>query len=229
MSVSVTASTVVTYILPLGGPGTQDIPPAVSASVVAANPTATTLQLHLDLPPSLTTDGADFPALLLTVGPWATASPAPGVDTSNGTLDATLYGEMSTGLMGGMDVHCDMDGTLIKVCTVRQDNGVMDVGFKYRSEMIPKGMYTPVGVPITVTAGMERLSAVGGKVLVTRGVAESAAAASGVAVTTTSTTAAGDSVATADSGAVFNAASKVYNVDVGIMGLAAVAWKFLLR
>ncbi|KAF2150426.1 hypothetical protein K461DRAFT_176354 [Myriangium duriaei CBS 260.36] len=194
------STTVVTYSLP--GISAGDY---FSASVIDANPTATTLLVNC--PYELAHECGKDP-ITLTFGQWAQITPPPGA-SKDGTYDLQMhmgidvvgtqlqidneYGTM-TATVGA---HCEMSGGRPAVCTSSMA-GVTVPG------ITPVVTYTS---PPTDAFGMAKAS-----FSVTAGADKLAAASKAAA-----------------SQAHSNAASNVYGVNMGMMGLVAVALSFFVR
>ncbi|PSK34863.1 hypothetical protein B9Z65_1446 [Elsinoe australis] len=206
---------------------------ALVGSVVSASPSQTAMVLNC--PPG--TDGSDcgYYNLSVTVGPWAAATPPPNLPAT-GVYD--MYMAMDSGSEPDADgnegftisIHCEVTSrTIPSVCTSINVGG--------NNDGTPTATFSNPGTsddyafslaPITFTAGIEKLSAAASATNGPSSTGGSMTAITGSRTTSGSVSATGSSTSSGAAASQTGAAS-VYGVNMGTMGLLALAVAWFTR
>ncbi|GAM87068.1 hypothetical protein ANO11243_050890 [Dothideomycetidae sp. 11243] len=229
-------TTVVTYVLLA-----VDTQISHTGSVINADATATSLFIGC----SSGFTGFCTHNYTLIFGPWAQPTPPP--DASTGvyeylqTIPAWTTEGSSTitnGEMSTYNVYCDLTSTTLAAkCTTTDINDVAYYGTQSYPQIetftdpLINGIFAPRLVPITITAGYEKLAS-----LTSSGTAPTASSSSLASSTATSiATSSGPSgntgsvTSSSSSHASTGAASHLYPINVGTLGLFGLVVAFLTR
>lgn len=218
--------------------------PAIGASVLYANPTATAYVLNC-LNQSDTAECGTY-NYSVTVGNWAPK-------TSSGSSSSSTSG-MATGIYDAyneipsqsarVSIHCSMNGTMPGVCTSTQNIGYDGRGATATATVItaPASTYSPLSwsyQTVSLVGGQEKLAAASTATdhyTTTTSMNSSSIAAGGshsataTATAASSSHAAGSAVAAAASASTTKSSgASVYGPGVGSMALAAVVLSWFIR
>ncbi|KAG8624392.1 hypothetical protein KVT40_007459 [Elsinoe batatas] len=208
----------------------------IVASVISANPTQTAMVVNCPAG----TDGNDCGIynLSITVGPWAAATPPPNLPA---TGRYEMYMAMDSGSEPDADgnegftlsIGCDVTSvTVPSVCTSINIGGNND-GVETSTFTNPDSEYALTLADVTFTAGAEKLVAAStatGSMPSSTGASSSGSAGStSSAVSGSRSTSAGVSPTSSGLGASQTGAANVYGVNMGTMGLLALAVAFFTR
>ncbi|KAF2150429.1 hypothetical protein K461DRAFT_280438 [Myriangium duriaei CBS 260.36] len=202
---------------------------AYHASVISANPTATALQLNC-----APKDGGEcnIPTATLTFGPWAQATPPSDASTGVYDLIVTMAAETATGSSAAQatfKAHCSITSTSVpSVCTQTEFDGSASssVDISTNTETV----YAASQVPITITAGYEKLAAASSTVASSSHASASGSSASSTASATSGSSSVSSSGTSAAATASHTgAASNVYGASMGNVGLLSLVAAFLFR
>ncbi|GAM87070.1 hypothetical protein ANO11243_050910 [Dothideomycetidae sp. 11243] len=229
------ASTSVTTWGISGGNASQ----AVVGSIVSADATATAVFLTC---PGAETDAeiydyCDNYNITMTFGPWAQITPPPSASTGvvdmqdvitfpNSFWNTSLVDQESSMEMvtGTWSAHCDVvSTTVITSCTIKTEVSV-SVPNATVTSLSPESQYWGIRPqPVTITAGLEKLSSAA-TASPTKG-SSASSAKSTVSSTGSSTSTSGSAAVSASA----TGAASVYAVNTGTLGLLGLVAAFLLR
>ncbi|KAF2150430.1 hypothetical protein K461DRAFT_295713 [Myriangium duriaei CBS 260.36] len=198
-------------------------------SVISADSTATALLLNC--PSGTDSDDCGIYNASVTFGPWALATPPPSASTGTYDMHITEAGDPdATGTATAdapwtFNVHCQVVSTTqINVCTTTNIGGNND-GTPTATLTNPDPTdYGATKIPITITGGLEKLAA-----------ASSSTSGSGSGSGSTSASGSGSGsgsstgTSAAATGSHTGAASNVYGVNIGTLGLFGLLTALLIR